>query len=1796
MSKCYYIAGKNKGGKYVPCGDVVKNDHYRVEFLERFQSDEAFRTNTLGWVKHPIDYYVDQYNEKGKVPGPNIRKAEQKMCINLYLEGEVTSTTEKTVKIKTEDGSVKTFKHEETCAYDESHDADHLPTDVCKIKGFGEASLLKCMRRRLIEQLSIYTYVGDIVLCLNPYMYLPRMVGIDEFPNVKEYKLGGEPNAYASAHFAYWGQRTPAPSQTNRNQSVIVSGESGAGKTVACGFVMKYLAKLSDWCKMERGEKVGGGEGKVGDITKLVAGVSPFLEAFGNAKTNMNDNSSRFGKFTKIWFSEGEIIGAELEHYLLEKARLCSQGEGERNYHIFYFLCRGGKEDGHTEVDDFKLKDCEGYAQLTGGGSTIVGHGHGPEYDVNRMNAALHEDPDDTGVRAALTNANVSEEVQHKVWQTCAGCLKLLCLEFSAVGATQSKVADDAYAKEVAELLGFDVNNFNHFLCIYRLSLPGGKFADKDCDPASAIDNRNALAKDIYDHIFDWLLDDVCNNVLEPQGEKEAFVGLLDIFGFELMPKNSIEQLCINFANEKLQQLFNSHVFDEEKKVYVREGLDSSVIPPHKDNTPCCNLVTKKSKTFMGAFPTLDDMSSGNHTDKDFVQKLCKIFGKKKGENKKAKTKLIKRASQYFYGDRKKDHIFSIVHFAGDVEYDGREFIAKNKDKLPGQLKELCENSTIDYLKGLYSKKKKKHFKTLASKYLKQLNNLSTTLISTTPRYIRCVKPNDIHFRPVDGAASFDAFKTYRQLLYSGVMEVVKIKKEGFPYRETYESFWKNAVQKQYHIILKLDENLSPREGATELATKVLPKPFKQKNIDGGEDEIHFWACGETLLFGKDTLPEKLQLWHYSVVAQRISDWWRVALMSRPILQFAKATLLLTDRYRVHLARIKYAKVELPVERIQSLVRCIKEYKKYQYLRKRLRAVITIGKAYRKYHIYLLFYRAYKEKVHKNAMIDLSITDTMVVDKVKVKVSASVVGERLKSRLKHLRFIVRLQSHVHQHVAYLKASILLKRLHISQKAAVKAEAVYRLYTDRNHFLFMVYFAVITIQRLVRRVQASRRYKRQKEGTHVLHRFVQMCIMKIHYVRKRTRIINLQRWYRFSKLRESYGKAVRCASKIQHAWRSYLFQRDLITLRENLSFAARKGDIKEMEKILSCYGRFEKLAMIPPRVLLNLRDPRYKTTAVHSVIYSGNVDALRFIFLNGGCLDFRDILGETPFHFAVRSGDTCLPMTRFIHSKTPKIKQVELVNQTNFDGDSPADLARSHLEDDCLNTLLFLIKNGAKTDEEDDDVFKALDDVVKQRKNLEREKMEFKMKAKKLYTKLKASDPLFQLMSIHGNKKIVDRETVLIQNRKYHDSAVHIQRIFRAWRLGREYSTLYKVASKAMKLHQAKMTNLRRRVWASQRAVKELKGEDVFAEYDVEEKSFFGEIPTSPASLPFEFSSEEQLETKRRELSNQLRKMKVVKANRSRENLHPLPRNAPLSMQIRYYEKRCHEKIHDIDFELLSKAKRISVAKNHMESCLAKLQSLYNDWSAGKISLPDNFNIEIFEENGIYRNVVNVDEKKTREDGNISETFKNLDSNLIDSQLFTEKAPVEATVKGATELFRPLIIALQIFETIQLENTANMENVQGWFYPDPKGKIHGPFMTRKIINWFDKGSFSRTQPVRWGDSGNWVPMEDLVSEDEVTVYYDNDRRNVLQAPRQALLDIFSDEMMSIENVGERKDNIRMYLKKYAQELKLSSFVLGPKEFATGAEVSILPNGNIIQKISETTIVEAPPGKLKKKTKK
>eukprot|EP00940_MAST-03C_sp_MAST-3C-sp2_P001267 g1267.t1 len=1124
-SEIYYIAGRHqkvqlkepgkyeKGvdGKVETCTSVIKNDPLRKKFKERFLSDQYFRENTLRWTKKSKEQYIKDW-EQDTVPGPKnkIKHGDQEMVSTMYELGErVGMDGPDKVKVKTADGSTKTFKcgngQSETCPYDESHDgpADDLPDDVTQLKGFGEASLLLLMKRRLVEKLTIYTYVGDVVLCLNPYMYIPAMVDIQPYPNVKKYSLGKEPHSYASAHFAYWGVVTPDPDQKHRNQSCIVSGESGAGKTVACGFIMDYLAKLSEWRQRDNGETIEEGPKKERTIAKRVGGVSPFLEAFGNAKTNMNDNSSRFGKFTMIQIKDGQVTGAEMENYLLEKARLCDQGVGERNYHIFYFLIKGATPE---EKKIFKLKNVEDYDMLMHGHTAIIDNETDREtgkntYDTERMNNPLAEKADDTGVRAALEDAKVDKDMQMNLWKVVVALLKMAGLTFKAAqvdyegSKTPGSVLNEQdVCAEIESLLG--IKDLAKMLCIFRRTIQGSNI-DAPTVPNKTMNNRDALVKDIYGRIFDWLIHDVCNGRLKPSGDSDGFVGLLDIFGFEVFQKNSIEQLCINFANEKLQWLFNDHIFEIERNTYESEGLPADCIPPYKNNTPCCELVEKGGK-YGGVLPTLDDFKNtkpddGKNHDEIYCERLVKRWGRKVDDKGSCKKKREILSSGYFRAKKIAGfEWFEIKHFAGWVRYHVDHWVEKNKDQLPLQLTSMMEASTHPLLTQVYGHKGSKD-KTLASKFKKQLSSLANTLQATTPHYVRCVKPNDIHFRPVDGTAAFDHWKTFRQLKFAGVMEVVRIKKEGYPFRVTYETFWKMCIDKKYAKAAPgVDESMDPRSGSEAIAQKWLP----EKDSKG---ERRYWVLGKTMLFGKQDTTEKLLQQHQKCVSGLVRGWARYNVTyGAKYKNFIWAQRLIVDKWRVRLEKRRLAKIEAQVIVAQAALRAVKarallarKREKQAAVRKVQRAfvpfhlwkdwdeirynlgrielvranAVKIQTSYRNFEEYPSWVEAMRKVIRLHASQDLGAFVKINVDRISQDLARHNVGKKLIVRLRQLRSLVRVQAHLRRSIAGGDFVELQRQLEIVRQASYISHGLYMMISYRVMFQGM-HKAALRIQRSI----------------------------------------------------------------------------------------------------------------------------------------------------------------------------------------------------------------------------------------------------------------------------------------------------------------------------------------------------------------------------------------------------------------------------------------------------------------------------------------------------------------------------------------------------------------------------------------------------------------------------------------------------------------------------------------------------------------------------------------------------------
>ncbi|CAM9387457.1 unnamed protein product, partial [Sphacelaria rigidula] len=551
------------------------------------------------------------------------------------------------------------------------------------------------------------------------------------------------------------------------NQSVLISGESGAGKTESTKFVMKYLTTV--------GNGDDGVELEKGSIMDRVLQSNPILEAFGNARTIRNDNSSRFGKFIELMFDKrGNLLGASIETYLLEKVRIPTQSENERNFHVFYQMCKGGSEE---EKERWELEGPEEYHFVNQG-------------DCFELRQVEDEDEFEKTKNALSTMGFDADNVQ-AIFDIIAGLIHLGELEFESNADDEAAVLSEDEDVVPRVLFIFTTKGtptlriipvvfvspprviVDSYLCVFRRYVLW-----------QAYDARDALAKAFYGQLFNWLVATINTHIRCERKEVKASIGVLDIFGFECFEHNSFEQLCINYTNETLQQQFNQFVFKMEQKEYTKEGIQWSFVE-FPDNQDCLDLIEGKQK---GLLTMLDDecRMGIRGTDENYASRLYKEH-----EN-----------SDRFFADKplKVKLCFAVKHYAGQVEYHVQTFCDKNKDELPKESDELFASSSNAFVVNLFSPTGGKKVKTKGKKpapkkeatpagiaglkptvgtqFKEQLHHLMEMIRDTRPHYIRCIKPND--------SAEPDEVNRVRvmeQLRYGGVLEAVRVARSGYPVR-----------------------------------------------------------------------------------------------------------------------------------------------------------------------------------------------------------------------------------------------------------------------------------------------------------------------------------------------------------------------------------------------------------------------------------------------------------------------------------------------------------------------------------------------------------------------------------------------------------------------------------------------------------------------------------------------------------------------------------------------------------------------------------------------------------------------------------------------------------------------------------------------------------------------------------------------------------------------------------------------------------------------------------------------------
>ncbi|XP_072004307.1 unconventional myosin-Vc isoform X1 [Engystomops pustulosus] len=672
--------------------------------------------------------------------------------------------------------------------------------DLTALSYLHEPAVLHNLKVRFMESKLIYTYSGIILVAINPYKELP-IYGDAIIHAYSGQNMGDmDPHIFAVAEEAY-----KQMARNNRNQSIIVSGESGAGKTVSARYAMRYFATVSK-------------SSSKANMEDRVLASNPITEAIGNAKTTRNDNSSRFGKYTEISFDRRyRIIGANLRTYLLEKSRVVFQSENERNYHIFYQLCASASQ---PEFKDLHLMDAENFNYTNMGGCTVI------------EGVDDRKDMKDTQKTFSLLGLNM--DFQMDVFKVLAAILHLGNVEIKRVSDDKSSVAkNDRHLQIFCELLNLDTQKVAQWLCNRKIVTTSDTVI-KPMTKFQSENGRDALAKKIYSHLFDHVVEKI-NKALQFPGKQHTFIGVLDIYGFETFEVNSFEQFCINYANEKLQQQFNLHVFKLEQEEYMKEDIPWTLIDFY-DNQPVIDLIEAK----MGILELLDEeclLPQG--TDENWLQKLYNNFINK---------------NPLFEKPRMSNRSFTIQHFADKVEYKCDGFLEKNRDTVYEVLIDLIKTSkfqlcanffqdntttTPHYSAAIKVKSARPAIKsvnkelrmTVGSKFRNSLCLLMETLNATTPHYVRCIKPNDEKL-PFE----FDPKRVVQQLRACGVLETIRISAQSYPSRWTYIEFFG-----RYSILMTQQElSLSDKKHICKVVLQRLIQDSNQYQF--GRTKIFFRA------------------------------------------------------------------------------------------------------------------------------------------------------------------------------------------------------------------------------------------------------------------------------------------------------------------------------------------------------------------------------------------------------------------------------------------------------------------------------------------------------------------------------------------------------------------------------------------------------------------------------------------------------------------------------------------------------------------------------------------------------------------------------------------------------------------------------------------------------------------------------------------------------------------------------------------------------------------------------------------
>ncbi|XP_058892813.2 myosin-16 [Kogia breviceps] len=713
-----------------------------------------------------------------------------------FISGEIQSEQGDQVTVKTITNQTLTMKKDDIQQMNPPK--FYQVSDMANMTFLNEASVLDNLRQRYVS-MRIYTYSGLFCVTVNPYRWLPiygaRVASM--YKGKKRTEM--PPHLFSISDIAYHDML-----MERENQSMLITGESGAGKTENTKKVIQYFASIGG-----TGRQSSDGKGSLED---QIIQANPVLEAFGNAKTTRNNNSSRFGKFIRIHFgTTGKLAGADIESYLLEKSRVISQQSAERGYHIFYQILSNKKPE---LVESLLLvPNPKQYFWVSQGVTTVDNMDDGEELQVTDV---------------AFDVLGFSSEEKIGVYKLTGGIMHFGNMKFKQKPREeQAEVDTTEVADKVAHLMGLNSGELQKGITRPRVKV-GNEFVQKGQNMAQCQNSIGALGKAIYDKMFKWLVVRI-NKTLDTKMQRQFFIGVLDIAGFEIFEFNSFEQLCINFTNEKLQQFFNHHMFVLEQEEYKKEGIEWVFIDFGLDLQACIDLLEKP----MGIFSILEEQCVfPKATDATFKAALYDNHLGKSSNFLKPKGSKGKGPEAHF----------ELVHYAGTVGYNITGWLEKNKDPLNETVVGLFQKSSLGLLGLLFkeeeaptgSKKQKRgsSFMTVSNFYREQLNKLMATLHSTSPHFVRCIVPNEFKQSGV-----VDAHLIMHQLACNGVLEGIRICRKGFPNRLQYPEF------KQRYQVLNpsvISQGFVDNKKASELLLGAIALDVNEYKI--GHTKVFFRA------------------------------------------------------------------------------------------------------------------------------------------------------------------------------------------------------------------------------------------------------------------------------------------------------------------------------------------------------------------------------------------------------------------------------------------------------------------------------------------------------------------------------------------------------------------------------------------------------------------------------------------------------------------------------------------------------------------------------------------------------------------------------------------------------------------------------------------------------------------------------------------------------------------------------------------------------------------------------------------